>query len=164
MTTTPDSERSLSNKISVTKTTESGAFIRTTYREGKKRRQETVRIEKNTKKVVLGHLGEFEVYVYPFDFPDKVFIGKFPVSTYITLSDVKGAMGIINISKWFLEGKAFDKPTWRKAANSRRRAIQTAYDQALNELTSKKKAPIENNSNITTREKNLCRKETTLKS
>lgn len=144
MSTPPDStsKQSSPKTESMTKTVESGVFIRTTYRRGKQRKQTTERIKPNMKKVILGSIGEFEVYVYPFDYPDKVFIGKFPVSTYLDKSGVSGLQGMINICKWYLDGGAFTKETWRKAANSRRHVIQKAYDLALNELRSSEKARI----------------------
>lgn len=99
------------------------------------------------KKVVLANLGEFEFYCYPFDYPDKVFLGKFPISTTLCMNDVKQMMGISATLRWFIEGKAFIEPNWRKGVNARRRAIQKAYDLALNELISKKKARISPNYN-----------------
>jgi len=135
---------------SMTKTVESGAFIRTVWRKGKKRRQESLRIKPNYKKVILGGFGEFEVYVYPFDYPDKVFIGKFPVSTYLVMSDVKKLMGLTATMRWFLDGKAFNEDGWRKGVNSRRRAIQNSYNLALSELRSKEKTRIKHNYNYTT--------------
>ena len=130
------------SKETITKTTESGAFIRTKIRYGNKTKTETLRIKPNQKKVVLGHVGEFEVYVYPFDFPDKVFLGKFPVSTALNSTDVKNILGVYNQMRWFLAGNAFIEPNSRKGANSRRRAIVSAYDCALNELKGKKKPPM----------------------
>ena len=116
---------------SITKTTESGAFIRTVTRKGKRRKQETKRIQKNDKKVTLGFIGEFEVYAYPYDFPDTVFVGKFPVSTSISKGQEGQIYSIANIIRHYLEGNYFNKPNWRKGANSRRRAIQKAYNRAL---------------------------------
>lgn len=123
----------------ITKTVESGIFIRTKLRKGKKTRQKTLKIKKNHKKVVLGHLGDFEVYVYPFEFPDKVFLGKFPVSTIIDSTNVQQVLGVYNQMRWFLKGEGFSKANKRKGANSRRQAIQTAYTNGLNELKDKKK-------------------------
>lgn len=95
------------------------------------------------KKVILGSIGDFEVYVYPFDYPDKVFIGKFPVSTHIGMNDAKALCGLSKTLVWFLKGEAFSKDGWRKAPNSRRRAIQNAYNLALNELRAKEKPPFQ---------------------
>jgi hypothetical protein len=123
----------LDNSDSITRTTESGAFIRTTIRKGKKRHQDTKRIKKNDKKVILGNVGDFEVYVYPYDFPDTVFIGTFPVSTQISTENVNQLIGAYNRAKAYLEGNYFNKPNWRKATNSRRRAIKKAYNMGLND-------------------------------
>jgi hypothetical protein len=114
------------------------------------------------KKVVLGHFGDFEVYVYPFDYPDKVFVGKFPISTMFDSTNVKQTLGVYNQMRWFLSGEAFKEPNWRKGSNSRRRAIVSAYNLALSELRSKEKAGISPNYNYTIRrygEKAVCKKE-----
>lgn len=138
----PASKESDLQTESITKTVETGAFIRTTYRKGKRRKQHTERVKPNMKKVILGSIGDFEVYVYPFDYPDKVFIGKFPTSTYISMSGVRDLTGLANIMRWYLNGEAFSKENWRKAANSRKRAIQKSYNLALNELRSSENARI----------------------
>lgn len=124
--------------VSCTKTVESGAFIRTVTRIGDKRKQDTKRMKKNDKKVILGHIGDFEVYVYPFDYPDTVFVGKFPVSTQLNLTDVKNTFGVVRKMYWFASGEAYSKPNWRKGANSRKRDIVSAYDKGLSEQRSKK--------------------------
>jgi hypothetical protein len=121
----------------ITKTTESGAFIRTVIRRGKQRTQTTTRIKPNQKKVVLGHIGELEVY--PFDFPDTVFLGKFPVSVQLSRTGVSEMLRMSHTCRWFLDGKAFSAPNWRKGVNARKRDIQTAYNQALLELRSSEK-------------------------
>lgn len=151
-TETTDSKKSSSTPETLTITTESGAFIRKTWRHGKKRRQETTRVKPNYKKVVLGHIGEFEVYVYPFDYPDKVFIGKFPVSTYINIGEVKSLFGLTSTMKWYLNGEAFNEPQRSKAANARRRTILSAYNLALSELRNSKKPYSTPNYNYTTEE------------
>jgi hypothetical protein len=133
----------------ITKTTESGAFIRTVIRHGKQRIQTTKRIKPNMKKVVLGYVGEFEVYVYPFDYPDKVFMGKFPVSTMLDSTNVKQILGVYNQMRWFLSGQAFNEPLKSKAANARRRAIVSAYNLALNEKRSNDKTRFSPNYNYT---------------
>lgn len=124
---------------SVTKTTESGAFIRTTIRKGKKRRQKTKRIKKSDKKVVLGYIGEFEVYVYPYDFPDTVFVGKFPISTQLESGDERKLTGVTNKIRAYFRGDYFSEPKRSKGANARRRTIQRAYNQGLKEKTGAKK-------------------------
>jgi hypothetical protein len=123
----------LDNDASITRTTESGAFIRTTIRRGNKRKQETKRIKKNDKKVVLGFIGEFEVYVYPYDFPDTVFCGHFPISTKIEKGQENAILGVAQKIRHYLGGDYYNKPNWRKGANARKRAIQKAYNQGLND-------------------------------
>lgn len=129
----------MSETESYTKTVESGAFIRTIRRKGKKRKIKTERFKKNEKKVILGHIGDFEVYVYPYDYPDKVFLGQFPISTMLDNSNFAQLLSNYNKVKSFLEGNYFSKPNWRKGANSRRRDIQRAYNRGLTAQRSKKK-------------------------
>jgi hypothetical protein len=127
---------------SVTRTTESGAFIRTIIRKGKKRHQDTKRVKKSDKKVTLGWIGEFEVYVYPYDFPDTVFIGKFPVSTQIQKGTENGILNVAQKIRHYLEGAYFNKPNWRKGANARKRAVKQAYNKGLNDARGKKNPTI----------------------
>lgn len=122
------------------KTVESGAFLKTIWRKNGKRTQKTVKMEKNMQKVVLGTIGDFEVYVYPYDYPDKVFIGKFPVSTMITSTNVQQVLGVYNQMKWFLSNAPFSKPTNRKGANMRRQQIVSAYNLGLKSKTRPNKA------------------------
>lgn len=129
-------------KRSITKTVESGAFIRTVIREGKRRKQKTRKFKKNENKVVLGHIGDFEVYVYPYNYPDRVFIGQFPISTEIENSTVACLISAYNKSKTYLDGYYFSKPKRRKGTNVRRQAIQRAYNNGLNEQISKEKASL----------------------
>lgn len=126
--------------FSMTKTTESGAFIRTTIRHNNKRKTKTERFKKNDKKVVLGFIGDFEVYAYPYDFPDRVFIGKFPVSTQLENANINTLFSVFNRARAFLNGDYFNKPNSRKAANSRRQQVQTAYNLGLNDQRSKQHA------------------------
>lgn len=129
-------EKNLSS--SWTKTVESGAFIRTKYRKGNKTKTETKKFTKNKKKVVLGYVGEFECYVYPFEYPDTVFLGKYPVSIQLDSANVNQLFIVYNRAKWFLEGNAFIEDGYRKAPNIRRRHIQSAYNQGLSELRKEK--------------------------
>lgn len=123
---------------SYTKTVESGAFIRTKWRKGNKRTVKTVKMTKNEKKVVLGYIGDFEVYVYPFDYPDSVFIGKFPVSTKIDFFHVKDLFVAFNRARWYLEGNWQNGANFTKQAKTSRDAIVSAYNRALNEKVGKK--------------------------
>ena len=66
-----------------TKIEEHGVFKRIYQRKGTQKRQKTERMKDNPAKVVINHvgssLGQLEVYVYPYDYPDTVFLGKYPV-------------------------------------------------------------------------------------
>ena len=119
---------------SFTKTVESGAFIRTTLRRGSKRKQETKRFKPNDAKVVIGHLGDFEVYIYPYSFPDTVFIGSFPVSTELTANTLPEMLSIYNKARWFLQGFWQTEPEKSKAAKGRRQRILLAYNAGLEQL------------------------------
>ena len=127
---------------SITTTTESGAFIRTVTRKGKRRKQKTIRIKKNDKKVTLGYIGEFEVYIYPYNYPDTVFVGTFPISTILDSGNINQLLGVYNKIKSYLAGYYFNKPNTRKGANSRRRKIKMAYNTGLLEERSKKNPTI----------------------
>jgi hypothetical protein len=121
------------------KTVESGAFIRTVWRHNGKRNQKTQRMTKSLEKVVLGNIGDFEVYVYPYKFPDSVFIGAYPVSTTITPTNVGEMVAAYNKARWFLKGEWQNEPKWRIATKSRQRAIVTAYNNGLMALKTSKR-------------------------
>jgi hypothetical protein len=117
---------------SVTKRVESGTFTRTIIRRDNKKTVKTTYVKPNPAKVVLGHIGEMEVYVYPYDFPSRVFIGKFPNSTSLEKSDVNALIGFSNQLRWFLDGEPYTRHRMGKAADARRRAILSAYKYAQN--------------------------------
>lgn len=127
---------------SYTRIQESGAFIRTYVRRGKKRHVKTKRIRKNNKKVVLGSIGDLEIYVYPFDYPDLVFIGKFPVSTTVTRGNVNEVIAGYNKIKWYLSGEWQNGFKNGKGANSSRRAIITAYDLGWKQYKKDRSSPV----------------------
>lgn len=95
-------------------------------------------MSKNQKKVILGRIGDFEVYVYPYDFPDTVFIGKFPVSTKIDIFCVNQLIQMYNRAKAYLNGNWQNVTQFTKEAKMTRHSIVKAYDLALNEQRSKK--------------------------
>jgi len=128
----------LNSNESITRTTESGAFIRVTIRKGKKRRQKTERMHKNDKKVILGMIGDFEAYVYPYQYPETVFVGKFPMSTKIDKGSEREVLATAQKIRHYLEGTYFSKENWRKGSNSRKRAIRKAYNLGLGEVTKPK--------------------------
>ncbi len=138
-----------------TKTTESGAFIRTTTRKGGRRHQETKRFTPNDEKVVLGHIGDFEVYVYPYNFPDKVFIGHFPVSTVLDANCVSAVLSAYNKARWYLNGEWQNKPQHRIAPNSRRRSIVRAYNLGLIHQTKPNASRSNTNYNYSTNAKGV---------
>jgi hypothetical protein len=123
---------------SLTKTTESGVFIRTTIRRGKRRKQKTRRLTPNDEKVVLGHLGDFELYAYPYKYPDTCFIGAFPTSTAISKNTVGEIMAVYNKATWFLNGEWQNEAGRGNAANCRRRACEKSYNAGLRKLTEPK--------------------------
>ena len=117
------------------RTVETGTFIRTKLRKGNKTKTETRILQPNKQKYVLCKVGDFELYVYPFDYPDKVFLGKYPKSTEITKTNVNMLLGAYNQACWFLANRAFSKPTRNEGANSRRQAIVNAYNERLKQQT-----------------------------
>lgn len=121
-------------KESVTITEESGLFVRRTIRHGKKRKTEVSRIKTNDKKVVLGYLGKLQVYVYPYSYPDRVFIGEFPTSTYIDSTDVHKMLKIMNTAKWFLGSHWQNNKKCSKNVQFLKEQIKTAYSAGLNEI------------------------------
>lgn len=98
-------------------------------------------MKRNQKKVVIGYLGDFEVYVYPYEYPDSVFIGAFPISVSLDKSNVGMLFHIYNVARWYLSNEWQTKETWRNAPNSRRRAILTAFNLGLSEFIAKNQRP-----------------------
>lgn len=113
---------------------ERGSYERTYVREGKKYRQKTKRYKKNPERVLLAKHGDMELYCYPFQYPDTVFLGIYPYSIQLNQSDLTMFFNFHNKAKWFLNEEAFRKPKRRKGANARRRAIVRAYGEGLNKL------------------------------
>ena len=121
-------------KVSITQTTEYGYYIRKKTRTGKKRRQKTIRPPRNPEKVCLAQLKELEFYVYPKNHPDKVFIGIYPLSTYIEYDDLKRLWGILNKIRWYLREDWTKQRKQTKAAKYSREAIVRAYNAGLSRL------------------------------
>jgi len=126
---------------SITKTVETGAFYRTVIRKGKKRKQKTIRLTKNEKKVTLGYIGDFEVYIYPYDYPDTVFIGKFPVSTKIEGTDWRKLYRIARKVKWYLTGEAWKTKHYTKASKKAYTQLIKAYNSGLKSLKNPENSP-----------------------
>jgi len=99
-------------------------------------------MKKSQKKVVLGHIGDFEVYVYPYDYPDTVFIGEFPVSTQIEKGNETSLLRCYNKIRAYFANSYYNKDSYRETTNSRRRAIKKAYNIGMKEKTEAKKRTI----------------------
>jgi hypothetical protein len=123
---------------SVTKRVESGTFTRTIIRRDGRKTVKTTLIKPNKKKVIIGHLGDMEVYVYPFEFPNRVFIGKFPYSTSLDRQDAAKMFGLAHTMMWFLNEEPYKKVKRRKAPRMLSERIVSAYNYAQNELIGKK--------------------------
>ena len=119
---------------------EHGVYKRTLYRKGRKRRQRTQRLKKNPEKVVIGKIGELEVYVYPYNFPDKVFLGQYPNFTMtLTKQDIPKLFCIYNISRWYFNGEWQNEPKKSKPAKRLRKLLILAYKTGLDKLKKTKK-------------------------
>lgn len=122
----------------ITRTTEYGYFIRKKLRKGKIRRQKTVKLPAKGKKVVLAKLNDIEIYVYPYDYPDKVFFGIYPLSTMIGEDDLSKLFGIYNKIRWYLKEEWTKKGDSRSKAKYPRQRIVNAYNAGLAERTEPK--------------------------
>jgi hypothetical protein len=100
--------------------------------------QKTVYYGKNPKKVVLAELNGLQVYVYPYDFPEKVFIALGGNNIQISKYEVNKLLFIFNRSKWYLNGGL----KMALSGKSRSRLgdfLKTAYNQGLKDVRRLKK-------------------------
>jgi hypothetical protein len=126
---------------STTVIVEHGTFKREYRRKGKNSKTKLIRYTKNPEKVVLCKIGELEVYVYPFNYPDKVFFGKYPHFTMqMNEHEITDLFRAYNRIRWYFE-HAFDpikepQKTAKneKQANRTRLSIRKSYNHALNKL------------------------------
>jgi len=126
---------------------EHGVFKRTFWRKGKQQHQKTERKKKNPEKVVLGEIGDLQIYVYPYDFPDKIFIGCYPkFSMVIGKEDLSKFFALYNKMRWYLEGEwyakrkeGYYKPKRLKATERTRLHIQRSYNCGLERVKKLKK-------------------------
>jgi len=119
---------------------EHGIFKRTYQRKGKQKRQRTERLKKNPKKVTLCRVKELEIYVFPYEYPDTVFIGKYPTfSMALDRYDIPRLFVLVNKMRWFLDGKWQKRVNFTKEAQTHSALLQKAYNLGLDEL--KKKSP-----------------------
>ncbi|MDI6905676.1 MAG: hypothetical protein QMD13_09390 [Candidatus Bathyarchaeia archaeon] len=119
---------------------EKGGFERYYYRKGKKAKHKTVRHKsKNPEKVTLANIGNLELYVYPYQHPDKVFIGVYPYSQTLSKSEVSALLGFYNKARWFLQEKWTKKAHFTKRAKIDSTLIQKAYGEGLDKLKKEEK-------------------------
>ena len=119
---------------------ESGVFKRTYHRKGKKKRVKTERQKKNPLKVTIGKIGELEVYVYPYEYPEKVFLGQYPQFTMVlSKDDLPRWFSTYNILRWYFNGEWQNKRKQTKQAKRARQAIVLAYNLGLKRQKEKAK-------------------------
>lgn len=122
---------------STTTTTEYGYYIRKKIRHGKRRKQKTTRIKNNPEKIILGKLGDLEIYAYPYQYPNKIFVGIYPLSTYIEEHQKEDILVLYNRVRWYFNEEWTKKRKQGKWAKTSRKAIVSAYNHALNNQRSK---------------------------
>jgi len=105
-------------------------FRRLILRKGKTKRQKTEIIQKNPKKVTLDKIGNLELYCYPSDYPEQVFIGTGNESQTLNKYEVRQLFKFYNLSNWYLKGE-WQHKTKSKRTEKRRREIEKAYNLAL---------------------------------
>jgi hypothetical protein len=91
------------------------------------RHEKLVRYPKNPAKVVLGSIGNMTYDVYPYDYPDKVFIHPSGEKHFIDKYDSAKMISISNKIKWFLNG-GLEKALSGKSKSSLAREIRLAYE------------------------------------
>ena len=105
-------------------------FRRLILRKGKVKRQKTEIIEKNPLKVTLDKIGDMELYCYPFDYPEHVFLGFRGTSQTLNKYQVRQLFKVYNIAKWFLNSE-WQHKTKSKRTTKRRREIEKAFNLGL---------------------------------
>lgn len=119
---------------------EHGTFKRTYRRKGAKKKVKTERKKKNPEKVVLAKMGDLELYVYPYSYPDKIFIGSYPKFTQVLeMSDLPKFFVFFNRAKWFLNGEWQKGYISAKGLKIPRHRIVRAYNYALDKQKKAKK-------------------------
>lgn len=128
---TPDKS---SKKPTMTITREYGYFQRIKTRRGTKKRQKTIKVQSNPEKVVIDRIGDLEIYVYPYSYPDKIFIGIYPMNTTLEREDFNRLFGIMNKIRWYLEEEWTRNPKNQKGSKYLRQRIVQAYNFGLSKL------------------------------
>ena len=123
-----------------TKIEEHGVFKRTYERKGKRKRQKTERLTKNPKKVVLSQIRDLELYILPYEYPDTVFIGRYPDFTMaIDKHDLPRVFVFFNKMRWYFDGIWQKKKHRTNEATKQAVLIKEAYNIGLAELKEKRK-------------------------
>jgi len=110
--------------------TKEHGFRRLIIRKGKTKRQKTEIIQKNPYKVTLDKIGDLELYCYPFNYPEQVFIGTGNESQTLNKYEIRQLFRFYNFSNWYLNGE-WQHKTKSKRTEKRRREIEKAYDLGL---------------------------------
>ena len=117
-------------------------FRRLIIRKGKTKRQKTEIIQKNPMKVTLDKIGDLELYCYPFDYPDTVFIGLGEHSQPLNMYQTRQLFKFYNVSRWFLQGEWTKDLDWRgkpKRSMRTRGELKKAYNLGLERQKETKK-------------------------
>jgi len=130
------------NRPTRTHTKEYGYYIREKWSKGKKRKQKTTKVKKNSEKVLLCRIGDVELYVYPKDYPDKIFMGIFPMSTTLEAFQVKDLLRAYNRAKWFINGDWQKTPRSAIGAKSLRQRILKSIDLGVKRMKEAQKTVI----------------------
>jgi hypothetical protein len=107
----------------------------------KKKERETVEIERNPKRLVFGEVKDLQVYTYPYDFPNMIFIGIHPFSVGITERELNTLWGVLSRARAYFRLMKKSLPTppkygaKNKSAREFRKAIVKAYNAGLTEKT-----------------------------
>lgn len=96
--------------------------------------------QKDSTKVVLGEIGRLQFYTYPYDYPDKVFVGIYPFSQPLgSIQEANLLFGITNKIRWYLKGTWHQKPKHRKSRSKLKEKCLKAYDKGLERMIAKQK-------------------------
>ncbi len=106
----------------------SGSFetIETWDSKGEKH-EKTVYHDKNPAKVLLGSISNITYYVYPFDYPDKVFINSVGDKHFMDKYDAIKMVAINNKIRWYLNG-GLQKSLSNKSKSTLAQQIRLAYE------------------------------------
>lgn len=113
---------------------EYGYFIRTSWCKGKQKHTKTDIIPKSEAKISLGKVGDLEFYAYPAQYPDRVFIGLYPLSTAFVLQDLGKFLGMYNKMRTFLTNGYQNKAHTTKQGKVIRHSIERSINYHVKQL------------------------------